>query len=144
MATKTITYDQDDYQRRRCREYRRKLNAARTGNQAAREGLTEIARTDMALVDTVVVEWHGSFIMCDVRGLCIRSRDPSCLFFWTDLQDLPTARIYRLDDASTERLGEFARLVLLADRVRNGGVVRNVRSGGGRRSVGGVVAKRGS
>ena len=139
MATKTITYDQDDYQRRRCREYRRKLNAARTGNQASREGLTEIARADLAMVDTVVVEWFGTFVLCDVRGLCIRSRDPSCLFFWTDLQETPTARLYRLDDASTERLGEYARLVRLAESRRDGGVVSYVRGVRSARRVGGGV-----
>jgi hypothetical protein len=93
----------------------------------------------MALVDTVVVEWFGSFILCDVRGLCIRSRDPSCLFFWADIEDLSTARLYRLDDASTERLGDFAKLVLLADRRRNGGVVSDVRGVRSARRVGGGV-----
>ena len=137
MGIKTITYDSPSA--KRCRDYRQKLRFIQSGDAQLREGLVELSRDALAVVDTVIAEWHGAWFLCDVRGLCIRSRDPSCLFFWTDLQEMPTARLYRLDDASAERLGEFARLVLLADRRRNGGVVSYVRGVRSARRVGGGV-----
>lgn len=45
---------------------------------------------------------------------------------------MPSARLYRVDQHSLKLLGEYARLVLLADRCGDGGLVSHVRRVRGR------------
>jgi hypothetical protein len=71
----------------------------------------------------IVIEWLGTFILCELRaGLQveteIRSRDVAHLFGWCDVEELRSAKFYRVEDAS-ERLGDYAKGLLAC--VRRGG-----------------------
>ena len=89
----------------------------------------------------IVIEWLGSFILCELRaGLQveteIRSRDVAHLFTWCAVEDLRSAKFYRVEDAH-ERLGEYAKGLLACVR-RGGNAAGNDRKFA-RRKCGGLV-----
>ncbi len=134
---------QSKEQRERMRRYRE--NVAGKTYQRRFEGLSPLAFEDVTNHSQIVLGWLGDFILCNVVGQAVQSRDPSHLFGLVRLDELHSTETqwFAVQDAH-DRLGEYARLVLLGGGCRCGGVVSDVRSGGGRRAVGGVLAKRGT
>jgi len=86
-------------------------------------GLGDVRSMAFHVGGFIVIEWLGTFILCELRaGLQveteIRSRDVAHLFGWCDVEELRSAKFYRVEDAS-ERLGDYAKGLLAC--VRRGG-----------------------
>lgn len=103
-------------------------------------GLGDVRSMAVHVGGFIVVEWLGTFILCELRaGLQveteIRSRDVAHLFTWCAVEDLRSAKFYRVEDAH-ERLGEYGRR--LAGFCRGGNAAGNDRKFA-RRKRGGLV-----